>query len=167
MKTYADIIADIKKSQGVVVVSSQLERVAISQGNGGYAKATLQIADAKLKRINVDAQGNTSDELIDFCNMSEIGFIASLRETKLKPVIKSIRRNYDLLDIYLDGATVELTQILVPANTDYVNPFSDDTKPVQWDVPKYITFLTKVTLSKEAMEDLKLAKRYMLMGIKE
>lgn len=167
MKTFNEIVNDIKNLEGSVVINSTLERVAISEGNGGYAKATLEIAEPKLNRVVVDAEGNEKVEQINFCNMSEIGFIASLRESKLKPVIKSIRRNYDLLDIYLDAAKVELVQIKVPAKTDHVNPFSENAAPVKFDTTKYITFLTKVTLSAEATEDLRTAKKYMLMGIRD
>lgn len=167
MRTFNEIVTDLKNLQGSVVVNATLNRVAISEGNGGYAKATLEIDADKLNRISLDENGAEVTTQCNFCNMSEIGFIASLRESKLKPVIKSIRRNYDLLDIYLDNAKVELVQILVPANTPYRNPFSETAEETTFDVSKYITFLTKVTLSPEASEDLRTAKKYMLMGIRD
>lgn len=168
MKTYQEIVEDIKKSKGANVVKANLNRLAITEANGGQEKVTIEIDKTAIKRVVVDAEGNASDTDVNFCNLSAIGFWGALRETKLKAVLKKIRRDYDLLDILLDGAVIEITQILVPKNTPYTNPFSEDTtKTAQWDVPKYISFVTNITLSKEGEADLKQMKKYMLMGIKE
>lgn len=168
MKTYQEIVKDIKLSKDVNIVKSPLTRINITDAGNGLEKVTIQVADSKLKRVSVDSTGTQKVEDLDFCNISAYGFWAALRESKLKIALKKIRRDYDLLDVLLDGATIEITQIKVPAKTDYVNPFSEDTTKVsRWDVDKYISFVTNIVLSKEGEEDLKQMKRYMLMGCKE
>lgn len=151
MAKQAEIVAKLVKDG-----ATKFEKVKVTSASitpmEDYVRVNLGI-DKKIKAL-VTEDGATKETEVDAVFPSTFSINGALRENEeVSAIISHLRENPTAYPILLNGATIDIVQEKVPANTDYVNPFATNTADKvakKYDEDKIISHVYNIRLTDKA-----------------
>lgn len=151
MARNAEIVARLVKDGATKFEKCKVTSCSITQMED-YTRVNIGI-DKKVKAL-VTEGGVTSEKEVDAVFPTVFSINGALRENEdVSAILSHLRDNPTAYPILLVGATLDVVQEKVPANTEWRNPFAnnaDDASVKKFDEDKIISHVVNIRLTDKA-----------------